>query len=76
MKHFVLLCRALFGVGKNLQKQSDPREREKMIEIFRGGSARTWRHINLQGICEFILESESKIFAQKISQILDLKFAA
>lgn len=57
------------------QKQSDPRERERMIEIFRGGSACTWRHINLQGIYEFMLELESRIFAQKTSQILDLKFA-
>lgn len=58
------------------QREKDAQEREKMINIFRGGSACTWRHINLQGIYEFILESESKIFAQKISQILDLKFAA
>lgn len=58
------------------QKQSDPREREKMIEIFRGGSACTWQHINLQGIYEFMLELESKISLQKINQILDLKFVA
>jgi TnpA family transposase len=56
------------------QKEKEVKEREKMMGIFRGGSACTWQHINLQGIYEFSLELEPKISSQKIKQILDFKF--
>jgi hypothetical protein len=56
------------------QKEKEVKEREKMMDIFRGGSACTWQHINLQGIYEFSLELEPKISSQKIKQILDFKF--
>lgn len=58
------------------QGENDNQQRERMVKIIRGGSACTWRHINLQGIYEFLQEIPPNFDLRKINEILELNFAA
>ena len=81
----VIACRVLIQnaiilwnnlkLSEILMQQKDPKERERMIEIIKNGTACSWEHINMYGTYEFGKNSTSNFKYLKLDEILDMKIA-
>ncbi len=52
---------------------NDPVRKQEMVEIIKKGTASTWKHVNLQGIYDFIAPKKSNLYFSKIEDILKMK---
>ncbi len=56
-----------------LLETHDPVKKQEIISIIQKGTASTWKHVNLQGIYDFIAPKKSNLYFSKIEEILKMK---